>query len=113
MAKGFKTGGRKPGAKNKRTLLLESAAREIIENASKIIGAEAFEGDAHAFLILIYKNPGLPLDLRVDAAKAAIRFEKPALTAVDARGTFEAIHYAMSDEPPSEAEWTAQHATEH
>ena len=113
MAKGFKTGGRQPGSKNKRTLLLESTARDIIENASAIIGEEAFDGDAHMFLILIYKNPGLPLNLRVDAAKAAIRFEKPALTAVDARGTFEAMHYAVSDEPLSEAEWTAQHATEH
>jgi len=46
----------------------------------------AFEGDAHALLVAIYKNPKQPIELRLDAAKAAIRFEKPALasTTVDA-----------------------------
>jgi hypothetical protein len=46
----------------------------------------AFEGDAHALLMAIYKDPAQPTELRLDAAKAAIRFEKPALasTTVDA-----------------------------
>jgi hypothetical protein len=37
----------------------------------------AFEGDAHALLMAVYKNPSIDLDVRLDAAKAAIRFEKP------------------------------------
>jgi hypothetical protein len=41
--------------------------------------AEAFEGDAHAFLRSIYRNPSVPLGLRLDAAKAAIPFENSAL----------------------------------
>jgi hypothetical protein len=43
------------------------------------------------------------------AAKAAIRFEKPALTAVDAHSTIEKVHYAISDEPMSPEEWAAQY----
>jgi len=51
MARGFKTGGRQKGSKNKRTLLLEERTRALIDNAKEIIGGDLFEGDAHAFLI--------------------------------------------------------------
>lgn len=34
----------------------------------------------------VYKDPALDLALRVDAAKAAIRFEKPALAATTLSG---------------------------
>ena len=83
MAYGFKTGGRKKGVKNKRTRRIESAARRLLEDAKGVLGdqgAKLFEGDAHALMVLTYKNPELPLDVRMDAAKAAIRFEKPAFT---------------------------------
>ena len=60
MARGFKTGGRKRGSKNKRTLLLEGAARQLLDNASDILGENTFEGDAHALLILAYKNTSPP-----------------------------------------------------
>ncbi len=39
---------------------------------------DAFEGDAHAFLIAIYKDPRQPIELRLEAAGKAIRYEKPA-----------------------------------
>jgi hypothetical protein len=81
MAGGFKSGGRQKGSKNKRTLLLEERTRALIDNAKEITGAELFEGDAHAFLMLTYKDKSLPHNLRLDAAKVAIRFEKPALNA--------------------------------
>lgn len=83
MAYGFKTGGRKKGVKNKRTRRIESAARRLLDEAKGVLGdqgAKLFEGDAHALMVLTYKNPALPLDIRMDAAKAAIRFEKPAFT---------------------------------
>ena len=64
--------GRPPGRKNNRTLELEAAAREA---AAGVDGS--FEGDAHAFLASIYKNPRLPLDLRILAASRALRVEKP------------------------------------
>lgn len=113
MARGFKTGGRQKGSKNKRTLMLEGAARELIANAGDVLGENAFDGDAHALLILTYKNKALPLELRVDAAKAAIRFEKPALSSVDSKATVENTHYTISDVPLSETEWAEQHATSH
>jgi hypothetical protein len=34
----------------------------------------------------IYKDAELPMEMRLDAAKAAIRFEKPALSSVDQKG---------------------------
>jgi hypothetical protein len=108
MARGFKTGGGKKGSKNKRTLLLEERTRAMIDNAKEIIGGDLFEGDAHAFLILTYKDKSLPHNLRLDAAKAAIRFEKPALTAVDAHSKTETVHYAISDEPMTPEEWAAE-----
>jgi hypothetical protein len=44
--------GRPPGSKNKKTLALEEATRKA---AASIDGA--FEGDAHAFLAAIYRDP--------------------------------------------------------
>jgi hypothetical protein len=49
-----------------------------------VLGKNAFEGDAHALLVTIYKDPTHPIDLRLDAAKAAIAFEKPRLAALKA-----------------------------
>ena len=95
MARGFKTGGRQKGSKNKRTLLLEERTRALIDNAKEIIGGDLFEGDAHTFLMLTYKDKSLAHNLRLDAAKAAIRFEKPALTAIDANNAIEKVHYAV------------------
>jgi hypothetical protein len=109
MARGFKTGGRQKGSKNKRTLLQEERTRALVDNAREITGGELFEGDAHTFLILTYQDKSLPRNVRLDAAKAAIRFEKPAMTAIDAHNTIEKVHYAISDEPMSHEEWVAQY----
>jgi hypothetical protein len=43
--------------------------------------------DAHALLVSVYKDPSQPLDLRIDAAKAAIPFEKPRLSSFDGKVT--------------------------
>jgi hypothetical protein len=85
-----------------------SASPECIDNAKEIIGGDLFEGDAHTFLMLTYKDKSLPHNLRLDAVKAAIRFEKPALTAIDANNTIEKVHYAISDEPMTIEEWVAK-----
>ncbi len=47
---------------------------------------DAFKGDAHAFLCAVYKNPQFPAKLRLDAATAAIGYEKPRLAAVEHSG---------------------------
>ena len=79
--------GRPPGRKNNRTLELEAAAREA---AAGIDGS--FEGDAHAFLASVYKNPRLPLELRIMAASRALRVEKPVLSTVH-----ESPYYGLAD----------------
>jgi hypothetical protein len=49
------------------------------------LGDQAFPGDAHALLMGVYKDQSQPVELRVQAAKAAIGYEKPRLTAVDSK----------------------------
>ncbi len=73
----YKAGpGRPPGRKNNKTLALEEAARQA---AASVDGA--FEGDAHAFLTAVYRDPAVPLEIRITAAGRALRVEKPALSA--------------------------------
>jgi hypothetical protein len=36
---------------------------------------EGFKGDAHALLVAVYRDTSLPLPIRLDAAKAAVKFE--------------------------------------
>ncbi len=73
----YKAGpGRPPGRKNNKTLALEEATRQA---AASIDGA--FEGDAHAFLAAVYRDPAVPLEIRIMAASKALRVEKPALSA--------------------------------
>src|ERR1043165_1800539 len=83
---GVRTGkprGRPPGAKNRRTEEREQKTAEAAAQITETLGAEAFEGDSHAFLVAVYKNSLNDLHQRIDAAKAAIRYEKPALAAVE------------------------------
>ena len=110
MAQGYKTGGRKKGSRNKKAVLLEEKGREAL---AKALGPHAFDGDAHSLLVAIYKDESRPVELRLEAAKAAIRFEKPALAALDAKGTIENVHYAVGEEPPTEDEWIEQHTRPH
>jgi hypothetical protein len=80
MAKGKKTGGRRPGSPNrdttKRTAYVKAA---IVRFEAEV--PEAFIGDAVAFMQLIYRDPNQELSVRLDAAKAASRFERPTLAA--------------------------------
>src|SRR5215210_3840678 len=82
-----KTGGRRAGSTNRRTKNLEAAAHETVVKVGEVLQAAdlaPFEGDAHALLVAVYKNPAQEWPLRVDAAKAAVRYEKPALSSVQA-----------------------------
>lgn len=85
MALGKKTGGRKKGSRNKRTAARAEAVAEVAQTiAAQVAGA--FEGDAHALLMAVYKDPAIELELRIDCAKAAIRYEKPSLAAIEHTG---------------------------
>ncbi len=62
----------------------------LTENQQKIIDEvhqaipNCFKGDAHTFLMTVYKDQRHPLALRLDAAKTAIKYEKPALATIEA-----------------------------
>jgi hypothetical protein len=81
MALGKKTGGRRKGSKNKKSpehrRALEQASAKLEEAMPGV-----FSGDAHAFLMMIYKDPSKPLHDRINAAGKALPFEKPRLQAV-------------------------------
>jgi len=81
MAAGRKTGGRQKGSRNRAMLTIERAAAVT---AAMVRGGlvDVFSGDAHALLMLVYKDQTQEMPLRIDAAKAAIRYEKPALSSV-------------------------------
>ena len=107
---GERRGGRKAGTPNKRTIERERAARETVAQVTRAMQAAEltpFEGDAHALLIAVYKDTRLPIDLRVDAAKAAIRYEKPALAHVQAEVKGDVATYVIGGAPMTEEEWAA------
>lgn len=85
VPKGVRVGGRQKGTPNKRTSAMKQAAAETVE---RVVGGieNPFDGDAHALLVAVYKDPANEWNLRLDAAKAAIRYEKPALAAIEHSG---------------------------
>src|SRR5262245_48763423 len=79
MARGFKTGGRQKGSRNKATLDAEKVmARLLAERA-----AEAVDGsiDSYDFLTRLLRAKELPLMVRVDIAKTLLKHERPVLAA--------------------------------
>ena len=85
MAVGKKTGGRQKGSRNRRTVAVEEQIREAAQVIEQAL-PDAFKGDAHALLMAVYKDVTHPLPVRIDAAKAAISFERPKLAAVTHAG---------------------------
>ena len=77
--------GRPSGAKNKHTREREAKMAAAAEAIEKLL-PNVFSGDAHALLMAVYKNELSDMDLRIDAAKAAIRYEKPSLVSVHETG---------------------------
>jgi hypothetical protein len=71
----------------------------------------AFEGDAHAFLMAVYKNENYTVETRIDAAKAAIRFEKPTLASLESKS--EVVHRYVArvpDKATNSQSWQQQNA---
>ena len=104
--------GRPPGSPNRRT----TAIKEAVARAADRLEAEipdAFVGDAHAFLVSIYKDPQQPIDLRMEAAKAAVRYEKPVLAAIDVTSDGSLTVKDITDRPLTSAEWAERYVTEH
>ena len=82
---GERRGGRQKGTPNKRSVALEEQVREAAQVIEQAL-PDAFKGDAHALLMAVYKDTTHPLPVRIDAAKAAISFERPKLAAVTHAG---------------------------
>ena len=72
---GHKTGGRKAGRPKNRTIEQQEAAADAVALIGEVI-PEAFAGDAHAYLVGIYKDPRQEQHAREVAARAALPFEK-------------------------------------
>jgi hypothetical protein len=98
--------GRPPGARNRKTLETEQATVEAAAIISEVI-PNAFDGDAHALLMTVYKDPLKEWPLRVDAAKAAIRYEKPALASAqltaEVNATVRQIERTIVDPPHTDS----------
>lgn len=77
--------GRKKGQKASRTIEREQRMREVAKVLESTL-PNAFKGEAHDLLMAIYKDQDLPLPLRLNAAVAAIGYEKPKLQAVTHSG---------------------------
>lgn len=73
MAAGRKTGGRKPGSKNKAT-----KAREKAIASSGLTPLD--------FMLKVMRNGKQPADVRLEAAKAAAPYVHPKLSAVTLKG---------------------------
>jgi hypothetical protein len=75
-APGERRGGRRKGTPNRRTVLFEEAIKHAVVSG---------DGDAVDFLTRIYRNPDIPLSVRIDCAKVVAPFERPRLTAMTNR----------------------------
>lgn len=82
--------GRKPGSKNKVTAAREAATKKIADEIKHLF-PDAFDGDAHAWLMMLYKGAHEDLRddvaLRIEAAKAALPYEKPRLQSIVPEGS--------------------------
>ena len=81
----LKTGGRKAGTPNKRTVALRLATAAAAEQINATFAPEVFDGDAHALLMTVYKDLNQPIGLRMEAAKAALPYEKPRLASIETK----------------------------
>jgi hypothetical protein len=81
---GERRGGGRKGTPNRRKAALKAATKSAVDVIDEVL-PDAFGGDAHALLMLVYKNPAYEISVRIDAAKAAIPYEKPRLSSVDTR----------------------------
>lgn len=76
--------GRPPGSKNKRDVALVEAV-EVVDRTIDLELAEKFPNRAHALLKALVHDNTIPIELRLDAAKAALAYEKPKLAAVQVK----------------------------
>jgi acyl-CoA reductase-like NAD-dependent aldehyde dehydrogenase len=86
MALGRKTGGRKPGSLNKATVVVNQVTELLMGTI-----AQAGEEDIDALQLLqrAYRLKEMPLAVRIECAKAAIKHETPTLASTQQTRTVE------------------------
>ena len=84
--------GRKAGTPNKKTREAAERAVEVGRVLAEYLGEHCFPGDAHALAMAIYKDVRIDPELRLEAAKAAMPYEKPRLSAVEHSGSIGTTH---------------------
>ena len=72
--------GRPRGSKSPNTKRRHEAIKAVVAKFEATI-PDVFDGDAVALMQLIYRDPRQDIGLRLDAARAAAKFERPALQA--------------------------------
>lgn len=77
--------GRPVGSTGVQTLKRAGQLKDTAAAIEKVL-KKFFPGDAHAFLMSIYKDEEANLEARLKAATAAIRYEKPALATTTIAG---------------------------
>jgi hypothetical protein len=85
MAHGFKSGGRKAGVPNRRKGEVRAAIKAVVKKAVTKVEAATpglFDGDSVDFLRMLYQDPNQSMSLRLSAAVAASKFERPQLAAI-------------------------------
>jgi hypothetical protein len=71
------------------------------EAAIRAKNLEPFDGDAHAYMISVYKDDTLPVEVRLQAAQGAAHYEKPRLSSIDAKVDQRTTH--LSGDDPGDA----------
>lgn len=66
---------------------IETVDRIVTQALAAALPKEPFAGGAVEFLMSVYKDPHQPLAVRLDAAKAAAKYETPALQAIAVTNT--------------------------
>jgi hypothetical protein len=96
---GTKSGGRKKGTPNKRTVLDREEAKEAAKRIAAAAGLKIEDIDAHTLLQLFYRCEEFSPRFRKECAAEALKYEKPALSSMDSRST-EQVQYVVEMPPP-------------
>lgn len=75
MAKGRKTGGRRPGAKNKKTLVVEQQIKALLPDGT----------DPITFFTQVLRDKTAPYEVRERAAEKLAPYVHPKLASIEAR----------------------------
>lgn len=79
---GERRGGRQKGTPNKASAAFRQRLSQKTQIVAEVLGPVAFQGDAHALLMAVYKDTSLPFEVRLFAAAKAIPYERPRLAPV-------------------------------